>query len=275
MARLSRFVRRTMPRRFMSFAQQHLFGLMPDGPKPGRSVAHNRMVLAARYLHGDGIEIGALGRPLPMPPGARVRYVDRLSAKDMAEHYPAMARKRHVRRPDIVDDGETLATVADSSQDFVVANHVIEHFEDPIRFLHNACRVLKPGGILFLAVPDKERTFDRNRPITPFEHLVEDYEHGPEGSREAHYREFALLAEDRAAKGARRGEAECEARVQALMERDYSIHFHVWDRYAMMEMILRVRERYGLPLVPETMLATGDEVIFVLRNEIDGRNNPP
>jgi SAM-dependent methyltransferase len=265
MSGFSRTVRRILPRRAMMYALRHLFGLTEDGPKPGRGVAHNRMVLAARYLHGDGIEIGALGRPLPMPPGARVRHVDRLSAHDMAAHYPEMARKRHVRAPDIVDDGETLATVPEGSQDFLVANHVIEHFENPIRFLHNACRVLKPGGILFLAIPDKEKTFDRNRPVTLFEHLVEDFENGPDGSREGHYREYARLAEDPTGKYSWRGDAEYEARTAALMEQDYSIHFHVWDRYAMMDMILRVRERYALPLVPEAMLATGDEVIFVCR----------
>ena len=48
------------------------------------------------------------------------------------------------------------------------------------------------------------------------------------------------------------------------MAQDYSIHFHVWDRYAMMEMILRARERFGLPLCPEALVATGDEVILVV-----------
>jgi hypothetical protein len=102
---LARTVRRILPRGFRLFFMKHLFGLLPDGRKPGRSVAHNRMLLAARYLRGEGIEIGALGRPLPMPAGARVRQVDRLSAAEMAAHYPDMAKKRHVRAPDIVDDG--------------------------------------------------------------------------------------------------------------------------------------------------------------------------
>ena len=48
------------------------------------------------------------------------------------------------------------------------------------------------------------------------------------------------------------------------MAQDYSIHFHVWDRYAMMEMILQVRAQFGLPLIPKAMVATGDEVIFVV-----------
>lgn len=261
-----RRLRRFIPWRVALFFMKNFFGMLPDDHKHvGRSVAHNRAVLSARYIRGNGIEIGALGRPLPMPAGARVRQVDRLSKADMAAHYPAMAKKRHVRPPDIVDDGETLATIPDASQDFVIANHVIEHFENPIRFLHNACRVLKDGGILFLAIPDKEKTFDRNRPVTPFDHLVADFENGAQASRAPHYREYVRLAEDPVGTASWTTEAEYEARARTLMQQDYSIHFHVWDRYAMMEMVLRARERFGLPLVPEAMLATGDEVIFVLR----------
>ncbi len=269
MADISGRLRRFIPRRVSMFFMRNLFGLMPDGRKPGRSVAHNRTLLSARYLSGDGIEVGALGRPLPMPAGARVRQVDRLSAEEMAKHYPDMAPKRHVKPPDIIDDGETLATIADASQDFVVANHVIEHFEDPIRFLHNAVRVLKSDGILFLAIPDKEKTFDRARSVTPFDHLAEDFENGAQTSREAHYREFVRLADDPAGAESWTTEAEFEARVQTLMDQDYSIHFHVWDRFAMMELILRARERFDLPMVPEAMLSTGDELIFVLRKSPD------
>ena len=73
----------------------------------------------------------------------------------------------------MIDDGETLATVPDSPRDFVIANHFIEHTEDPIA--HAAAttlRVLRPGGVLYMAVPDKRFTFDVDRPVTPLEHLV-------------------------------------------------------------------------------------------------------
>lgn len=51
-----------------------------------------------------------------------------------------------VVRPDIVDDGECLSKVGDFSQDFVIANHVLEHFEDPIKGFRNMLRVLKHGA---------------------------------------------------------------------------------------------------------------------------------
>ena len=62
---------------------------------------------------------------------------------------------------------ESLATIPDGSQDFVIADHFIEHCQDPISALTIHFRVLKTGGILYMAVPDKRFTFDKDRPVTP------------------------------------------------------------------------------------------------------------
>jgi hypothetical protein len=37
----------------------------------------------------------------------------------------------------VVDDGTRLASFADGSLDFVIANHMLEHFEDPIAALEH------------------------------------------------------------------------------------------------------------------------------------------
>ena len=85
-----------------------------------------RRPLSDRYLEGEGIEIGALHRPLAVAPGARVRYVDREDERELRRHYPELAELPLVP-VDIVDDGETLSTLADASVDFVIANHFIEY----------------------------------------------------------------------------------------------------------------------------------------------------
>ncbi len=64
----------------------------------------------------------------------------------------------------MIDDGEHLASIGDESVDFVVANHFIEHCRDPIGALTTLLRVVRPGGVVFMAVPDKRQTFDRARP---------------------------------------------------------------------------------------------------------------
>ncbi|MCP6623602.1 class I SAM-dependent methyltransferase, partial [Klebsiella pneumoniae] len=54
---------------------------------------------------------------------------------------------------DYLEDGFTLASIPDCSQDFVIANHVLEHASNPLQVLSNWARVLRPGGTLFITVP--------------------------------------------------------------------------------------------------------------------------
>ena len=153
-----------------------------------------RREFAARFLFGEGLEIGALHLPLSVPDDVTVHYVDRLTVADLRRDYPELAEWNLVEA-DIIDSGEVLSTLADASQDFIIANHFLEHCEDPIRAIHNHLRKLRPGGILFYAVPDMRFTFDCPREVTPLEHMIEDHEHGPERSRSAHYDDWARLVE--------------------------------------------------------------------------------
>src|SRR5207244_3598621 len=121
-------------------------------------------------------EIGALDFPLRLPRGARVRYVDHLDEAGLREaHAQTLRAGRPLVVPDIVDDGERLASFADCSLDFVVANHMLEHVEDPIGTLETQLRVLRPRGVLYLAVPDARTSFDACRPLTTVEHLLRDH----------------------------------------------------------------------------------------------------
>ena len=61
-----------------------LVSLLPDRQEVRRA----RMRLARRFLHGEGLEIGALHLPLPVPRGARVRYVDRMDRDALVREYP-------------------------------------------------------------------------------------------------------------------------------------------------------------------------------------------
>ena len=60
-----------------------------------------------------------------------VRYVDRMWTDELRREYPELANW-DLTQVDVVDDGEKLATIADESQDFIVANHFLEHTEDPV-----------------------------------------------------------------------------------------------------------------------------------------------
>lgn len=62
--------------------------------------------------------------------------------------------------------------------DAVISSNCLEHVADPIRAVKDWVRVLKPGGWLLLAVPDKRAGFDRFRDDTSFGHLLEDERRG-------------------------------------------------------------------------------------------------
>jgi SAM-dependent methyltransferase len=215
-----------------------------------------RKVIAHLYLRGSGIEIGALHNPLKVPRKVHVSYVDRMVVDDLRAQYPELRREKLVT-VDVVDNGELLATIPDNSQRFVIANHFIEHCENPLLALDNMLRVLKPQGVLYLAVPDKRFTFDADRPPTSLEHLQEDYRLGAERSRVAHYTEWVRYVNKMT------DSETCEQEIKRLMVLEYSIHFHSWTQMETLEMILSVQQRHRFNI---DMLALNmEENIFIIR----------
>ena len=79
-----------------------------------------RRQFAARFLAGEGLEIGALHQPLATPPQATARYVDRMSVDDLRAEYPELAGW-DLTDVDVIDNGELLETIPDESQDFIIA----------------------------------------------------------------------------------------------------------------------------------------------------------
>lgn len=71
-----------------------------------------------------------------------------------------------------------LRFLADGTYDVVVGSHVLEHLANPIRGLIEWKRVTRPGGVLLVLVPERERSFDHRRPVTPISHLISDYIQG-------------------------------------------------------------------------------------------------
>lgn len=183
--------------------------------------------LARRYLVGDGIEIGAGTLPLRVPPSARVRYVDDIDRDVLIARAGGdfLGRNLDVSDApvvDVVDDAQTLATFPDESVDFVIANHVLEHLEDPIGALENFARATRSKGIVFLTLPDARYSFDYLRERTTVQHLRRDHAEGPETSREQHYAEWAEFIEGIGPEG-------IPARSAEYAAADAHHHFHVWE----------------------------------------------
>ncbi len=230
-----------------------------------------RGVFADSFLFGKGLEIGPLHQPLTMPPHVEVSYVDRMLDDDLRREYPELA-DWDLTPVDIVDDGELLTTIDDESQDFIVANHFLEHCENPIGTIETHLSKLKPAGILFYAVPDKRFTFDHLRPVTPLQDMVDDYEGDHEQTRRGHYDEWTrLVVNDQLGEPAEvDGRAEsfeelAERRAREMEAAKYSIHMHVWSQAEFLQLILDCRRRFGDAIDIEAAARQGIEFMVVLR----------
>ena len=214
-----------------------------------------RSALSARYIRGRGIEIGALHHPLWVPKPNHVIYVDRLTVEQLRLEYHQLDHLSFTQ-VDVIDDGERLANFGPGSVDFIIANHFLEHAQDPIGTIARHLEVLRTGGILFLAVPDKRFTFDRNRPETPFEHLLRDHLEGPAWSYAEHMREYVTLVLNP-------DEDAIEATIEDLTAKNYSIHFHVWADASLREFFRHLVEQLRFPMKIEQ---------FVNNTEVWGEN---
>lgn len=215
----------------------------------GRRARYQRSILAQKYLQGEGAEIGALMQPILTPMGSSTKYIDRVPAS-----YWRTQADRGVRLvdPDIIDEGNELSTIADNTFDYLIAAHVLEHIEDPISALKNWLRVIKRGGHLLVAVPDKRYCGEEERPLTSVEHFMRDYEEGHHVSAEEHYRDF----------GANMKGYSGTTLDEYVAEREPMIHFHTFTLSSFVELLVSV-QFLGFELLEASLNVNED--IAVLR----------
>ncbi len=129
---------------------------------------------AHKWLDGlKGIEIGGAAHN---PFGLDTVNVD--NTADMETIYKLQEVKLcgEALPVDRVEDGETLVTFPDSSQDFIVSSHVMEHFANPLAALVAWRRVLRDKGLIYIIWPlPTALPADKGRPITTYGHLRWDY----------------------------------------------------------------------------------------------------
>lgn len=125
-----------------------------------------------------------------------------------------------------IADAVDLRMIPDQSYDFVLSSNNLEHIANPIRALKEWRRVMRNGGSLVLVVPRREVTFDHDRPYTPFEHLLQDYESGIGEDDLSHLPEIREL-HDYAMDVACGGKEKFLARAQKNFE-NRCLHHHVF-----------------------------------------------
>jgi hypothetical protein len=125
-----------------------------------------------------GLELGPLCWPLLTKDEAKIQYVDHVSTDELKKLY---GKDEGVALDKIVDvdyplNGRSLSESLDNKKvSYVIASHVIEHIPDVVRWLQDVASVLKVGGILTLAIPDKRYTFDIDRNVSKLSDVMGAY----------------------------------------------------------------------------------------------------
>jgi len=129
---------------------------------------HNRRpysrLIVRKFLpkNGVGLELGC-----------GERSISPIDKTIMSDAYESHGGKKSLAK--VFFPSEKIPFV-DESFSFVVTEHMLEHCLDPIISLKEIHRVLSYGGILYLFLPHKERTFDKLRPRTPADQLIAIHE---------------------------------------------------------------------------------------------------
>lgn len=144
--------------------------------RPGKPRDRNDILLEGIDRRSLGLEIGPSHRPTAAKrDGFNVRILDHLDAPGLrakyADHGVDVAAIEEV---DYVWRGESLEElVAGERFAWIIASHVIEHVPDFVGFLRSCERILAPGGVLSLAVPDKRYCFDCERENSSLARVVD------------------------------------------------------------------------------------------------------
>ena len=139
----------------------------------------DRRAQLLKYITKDqkGIEIGPWFAPLaPKREGYNCLSFDIFDTdtlKKIAEQDPHIHKSQinDIENVDIVGSAVNIRDVIAAngdlgSFDYIVSSHNFEHLPDPVRFLQGCECVLKAGGMLSMAIPDKRTCFDYFRPIS-------------------------------------------------------------------------------------------------------------
>ena len=153
-------------------------------PNRARARWRRRQLLKLFHSYLDGLKGVEIGGAAHNDFKVDVLNVDRYHEMDTVYKEAERELWGRARPVDIIARGHDLP-LDDNSFDFVLASHVIEHIPDPIAALKEWARVAR--RYVVLVVPHRDRTFDRDRPLTPLAELIERHESGFASEEDRHW----------------------------------------------------------------------------------------
>jgi len=202
---------------------------------PFKKIKSHKKKTVKWLKRGKGIEIGAFKTPIE---GIKPFYVDK---------FHEFAGERCLA--DVYSEPVHLPFYS-SSLDYVAASHVIEHIANPVAAICEWYRVLRPGGIMYMVVPDRRYSWDRFRNLTTCAHMFDDYVKGTTDCDATHIDDFvdnvdwsefdpSTPAEDVPLKKKERKKVYHHAVSAGEI---INIHFHVYEPANVMDLFKKMTE---------------------------------
>lgn len=136
-------------------------------PAPSRLETRREFVFRTSDPGCRILEIGpAHNAILPKRDGYDARVVDYLDRAGLVEKYREFGQysPEDIEEVDyVLPAGSSMSDVIGDRFQLVLASHVLEHTISLIDFLNDCARLLAPGGVVTLVVPDHRYCFDRFR----------------------------------------------------------------------------------------------------------------
>jgi SAM-dependent methyltransferase len=206
--------------------------------------------MSAEVRGCTGLEIGGpsglFRRSGRIPIYALARRIDNCNFREQTIWQHSIAQgetfkfdKRHEPGRQYIAEAADLGTIQSEQYDTVLSSHVLEHCANTLRALSEWIRVLKENGILVLVLPHKDGTFDRDRPVTTMQHLIQDFTQGVEERDLTHLEEILRLHDLSRDPGAGGAEAFRERAYRNFENR--GLHHHVFDTRLAIQVVNHVK----------------------------------
>jgi SAM-dependent methyltransferase len=124
------------------------------------------------------VELGAGYDPIaPKAAGWRTHIVDHASREVLQAKYAGVLDTSAIEEVDTVWEGgpldEAVPAALRGNVDILIASNVLEHIPDPIGFYQSASRLVRSGGRMIVALPDRRYCFDCFKPWSTTGEMVE------------------------------------------------------------------------------------------------------
>lgn len=158
-----------------------------------------------------------------------------------------------------ISDTTDLSAVPPASYDFLLSSNCLEHIANPLKALLEWKKIVRIGGAIVLILPNPKCNFDHRRPVTAFEHLLQDFQNATTEDDLTHLDEILALHD--LSRDPQAGTLN-DFRARSIDNyQNRALHHHVFS----LELVVRMLTHVGLG-VREAVETNADLYALAIRN---------